>query len=97
MEFFLAGFVVGQAGLYHSIAMFMVAYFIITMTVLSVCAISTNGALHAGGAYCILDETKVAVLCDFFLIVSFCFSLCCHFRRHSFILIPRHDQSSPGP
>lgn len=72
MEFFLAGFVVGQAGLYHSIAMFMVAYFIITMTVLSVCAISTNGALHAGGAYCILDETKVAVLCDFF---SYCFLL----------------------
>lgn len=44
----------GQAGLYQSIAMFLVAYFIITMTVLSVCAISTNGALDAGGAYCIL-------------------------------------------
>lgn len=50
----LTGFVVGQAGLYHSIAMLLVAYFIITMTVLSVCAISTNGALDAGGAYCIL-------------------------------------------
>jgi len=50
----LAGFVVGQAGLYQSIAMFLVAYFIITMTVLSICAISTNGALDAGGAYCIL-------------------------------------------
>lgn len=34
--------------------MFLVAYFIISMTVLSVCAISTNGALDAGGAYCIL-------------------------------------------
>lgn len=34
--------------------MFLVAYFIICMTVLSVCAISTNGALDAGGAYCIL-------------------------------------------
>lgn len=33
--------------------MFLVAYFIICMTVLSVCAISTNGALDAGGAYCI--------------------------------------------
>lgn len=52
--FIFAGFVVGQAGLYQSIAMFLVAYFIITMTVLSVCAISTNGALDAGGAYCIL-------------------------------------------
>lgn len=51
---FLAGFVVGQAGLYHSIAMLLVAYFIITMTVFSICAISTNGALDAGGAYCIL-------------------------------------------
>lgn len=45
---------VGHAGLYQGIAMFLVAYFIICMTVLSVCAISTNGALDAGGAYCIL-------------------------------------------
>lgn len=49
------GFVVGHAGLYQGIAMFLVAYFIICMTVLSVCAISTNGALDAGGAYCILQ------------------------------------------
>ncbi|CAG06379.1 unnamed protein product, partial [Tetraodon nigroviridis] len=52
--FLRIGFVVGQAGLYQGIAMFLVAYFIICMTVLSVCAISTNGALDAGGAYCIL-------------------------------------------
>lgn len=45
---------VGHSGLYQGIAMFLVAYFIICMTVLSVCAISTNGALDAGGAYCIL-------------------------------------------
>lgn len=44
----------GQAGLYQAIAMYVVAYIIICMTVLSVCAISTNGALDAGGAYCIL-------------------------------------------
>lgn len=44
----------GQSGLYQAIAMLLVAYFIICMTVLSVCAISTNGALDAGGAYCIL-------------------------------------------
>lgn len=49
-----AGFVVGQCGLYQTFAMLLVAYFIISMTVLSVCAISTNGALDAGGAYCIL-------------------------------------------
>ncbi|XP_060940735.1 solute carrier family 12 member 9-like [Limanda limanda] len=49
-------FVVGQAGLYQSIAMFLVAYMIITMTVLSVCAISTNGALDAGGAYYMISR-----------------------------------------
>lgn len=52
--FMFAGFVVGQAGLYQSIVMFLVAYLIVTMTVLSICAISTNGALEAGGAYRIL-------------------------------------------
>ncbi|XP_015685099.1 solute carrier family 12 member 9-like, partial [Protobothrops mucrosquamatus] len=49
-------FVVGQAGLYQSLAMFLVAYFIIGMTVLSVCAISTNGALDAGGAYYMISR-----------------------------------------
>ncbi|XP_035488905.1 solute carrier family 12 member 9-like isoform X1 [Scophthalmus maximus] len=49
-------FVVGQAGLYESIAMFLVAYLIITTTVLSVCAISTNGALDAGGAYYMISR-----------------------------------------
>ncbi|TRY92230.1 hypothetical protein DNTS_023803 [Danionella cerebrum] len=50
--FLRIGFVVGQCGLYQMILMLVVAYFIISMTVLSVCAISTNGALDAGGAYC---------------------------------------------
>ncbi|XP_070700994.1 solute carrier family 12 member 9-like [Pempheris klunzingeri] len=54
--FLRIGFVVGQAGLYQSIVMFLVAYFIITMTVLSVCAISTNGALEAGGAYYMISR-----------------------------------------
>lgn len=52
---------VGQAGLYQGIAMFLVAYFIICMTVLSVCAVSTNGALDAGGAYCILGTIVVHI------------------------------------
>lgn len=56
-----AGFVVGQAGLYQSITMFLVAYFIITMTVLSISAISTNGALDAGGAYCILSIPVIRI------------------------------------
>lgn len=55
--YMFAGFVVGQAGLYQSIVMFLVAYFIVTMTVLSICAISTNGALEAGGAYRILYKS----------------------------------------
>lgn len=56
---------VGQAGLYQGIAMFLVAYFIISMTVLSVCAISTNGALDAGGAYCILFTLMYSRSCAF--------------------------------
>uniref|UniRef100_A0A4W6BWW9 Solute carrier family 12 member 9 n=1 Tax=Lates calcarifer TaxID=8187 RepID=A0A4W6BWW9_LATCA len=54
--FLRIGFVVGQSGLYQAIAMFLVAYFIICMTVLSVCAISTNGALDAGGAYYMISR-----------------------------------------
>uniref|UniRef100_A0A3B5Q4K3 Amino acid permease/ SLC12A domain-containing protein n=1 Tax=Xiphophorus maculatus TaxID=8083 RepID=A0A3B5Q4K3_XIPMA len=53
-----------RAGLYHSITMFLVAYFIITMTVLSICAISTNGALEAGGAYCILFKADTVDCCS---------------------------------
>ncbi|XP_066522606.1 zgc:153039 isoform X2 [Hoplias malabaricus] len=54
--FLRIGFVVGQCGLYQAVAMFIVAYFIISMTVLSVCAISTNGALDAGGAYYMISR-----------------------------------------
>ncbi|XP_068612781.1 solute carrier family 12 member 9-like isoform X2 [Brachionichthys hirsutus] len=54
--FLRIGFVVGQSGLYQAIAMYGVAYFIICMTVLSVCAISTNGALDAGGAYYMISR-----------------------------------------
>lgn len=49
------GFVVGHAGLLQALAMLLVAYFILVLTVLSVCAIATNGAVRGGGAYCILQ------------------------------------------
>lgn len=51
-----SGFVVGHAGLLQALAMLLVAYIILALTVLSVCAIATNGAVRGGGAYCILQH-----------------------------------------
>lgn len=57
----VAGFVVGHAGLLQALAMLLVAYFILALTVLSVCAIATNGAVRGGGAYCILQCCWIGV------------------------------------
>ncbi|XP_029472493.1 solute carrier family 12 member 9-like [Rhinatrema bivittatum] len=54
--FLRLGFVVGQSGLYETLGMLAVAYTIIAMAVLSLCAISANDALDSGGVYYMISR-----------------------------------------
>lgn len=58
----VAGYVLGNAGLYETIIQFLIAYGIIIFTVSSVCAIATNGEVEGGGAYCILSCQCIRIL-----------------------------------
>lgn len=55
--FLRLGFVIGQAGLVLSIGMFVIAYFVVGLTIVSISAIATNGAVKEGGAYYMISRT----------------------------------------
>lgn len=54
--FLQLGVSVGQAGIIASVAMFLLASFIVLLTVLSLSAIATNGTIRGGGAYFMISR-----------------------------------------
>src|SRR5690554_1654160 len=55
--FIRLGWAVGQAGFWGTLSIFAVAGVTVTLTALSVSAISTNGAMKGGGAYFMISRS----------------------------------------
>lgn len=55
--FMRIGFIVGHAGVLESLGIYALAFAIFVLTGLSICAISTNGAIQGGGVYCKFEKT----------------------------------------
>ncbi|KAI3378683.1 hypothetical protein SNEBB_005609 [Seison nebaliae] len=70
--FMRLGFILGNSGFYMSVLQLLLAFSILILTALSVCAIATNGAVKGGGIYylisrCLGPEFGGAVGVIFFL------------------------------
>eukprot|EP00041_Stephanoeca_diplocostata_P016824 m.333051 g.333051 ORF g.333051 m.333051 type:complete len:884 (+) comp20501_c0_seq2:148-2799(+) len=55
--FLRMGYVLSQVGLILSLGLLVIAYFVVTLTILSISAISTNGVIRGGGAYYMISRT----------------------------------------
>eukprot|EP00039_Didymoeca_costata_P014682 m.239795 g.239795 ORF g.239795 m.239795 type:complete len:883 (+) comp16073_c0_seq1:397-3045(+) len=55
--FLRIGYVLGQAGLILTLSMLVISYLVVTLTAMSVSAISTNGRVGGGGAYYLISRS----------------------------------------